>query len=179
MEIRELTLNEIEEAVKLKIDCWTEELAGKAENDLILSEELDFWQNWVETGEQDNDIRLMIGVFKDNIICGVAFSSLAETYDIDEDGIELNGLWIKPEYRGKGYSLHLLKYIIDFYKNFQKKEMVIYSHHYAPSNSYYHEIDASVLRQDLQSDGKLLIDVFIVNLDRLEEKIKKKFRIEV
>jgi GNAT superfamily N-acetyltransferase len=40
---------------------------------------------------------------------GAAFSSFAETYDISENGIELNGLWVDPDHRNKGISLMLIK----------------------------------------------------------------------
>ena len=44
VEVRELTKADMKQVVELKILCWTEELAGKAENSLSTSEELDFWE---------------------------------------------------------------------------------------------------------------------------------------
>ena len=43
--IRQLWEKELEQAMELKISCWTEELAGKAPNTLTVSEQLDFWTN--------------------------------------------------------------------------------------------------------------------------------------
>ena len=64
--IRELTEADMQEAIELKILCWTEELAGKAENTLSLSKELDWWVTWMNSAKENNDIRLLIGAFEDD-----------------------------------------------------------------------------------------------------------------
>ncbi|WP_291574315.1 hypothetical protein [Clostridium sp. UBA4548] len=92
IEIRELTEMDMKEAIGLRILCWTEELAGKAENTLSVEEELEMWVDWMNKAEENNDIRMLVGDFEGGRLLGVAFSSFAETFDIPERGIELNGL---------------------------------------------------------------------------------------
>lgn len=177
--IRNLTTNDMKETIQLKIECWTEELAGKAQNTLDYSKELDFWVNWMNSADKNEDIRLLIGAFEDNKMLGVAFASFAETEDIPEKGIELNGLWVYPEQRGRGVSLKLIVYLLDFFKGIDKEKIVIYNHHYCPSNNFYRKFGANVIRQDEQMGGKLLIDVFIADIDLFKDNIEKslsKFR---
>ncbi len=172
VKIRSLTKDDMQEAIQLKINCWTEELAGKADNTLDYSKELEFWINWMSLAEENNDIRLLIGAFEDNKMLGVAFASFAEVEDIPENGVELNGLWVYPEQRGKGISLMLIIHILDFFKNIGKEKIVIYNHHFAPSNYFYRKFGASVIRQDLQMNGKLLIDVFIADIENFKNNMK-------
>lgn len=169
--IRNLTTDDMKEAIQLKVSCWTEELAGKAENTLSYSKELKFWVEWMSSAEENEDVRLLVGAFEEDKMLGVAFASFAETEDISEKGIELNGLWVYPEQRGRGISLKLMDYILDFYKNIDKEKIVIYNHHYCPSNNFYRNFGANVIRQDEQMDGKLLVDVFLADINVFKNNI--------
>ncbi len=164
IKIRELTETDMHQAMELKILCWTEELAGKAENTLSVSQELEFWINWMNTAQENNDIRLLIGAFENDKMLGVAFGSLAEAFDIPQKGIELNGLWVYPNHRSRGISLMMIIYIIDFYLAKGMESMVIYNPHYAPSNQFYKKFGAKVVKQELQMNGKLLVDVFLTDM---------------
>ncbi len=161
MHIRCLKESDMKEAVKLKIQCWTEELAGEAENSLSLMKELPFWINWMNTEKQHKDIRMLIGAYEGDTMMGVAFASLAEEEDLPEKGIELNGLWVKPIYRGRGVAYSLIKVILDFYQEQGMEKIVIYNLHHSPSNGFYKKLGAKVMREDLQMDGKLRVDVFV------------------
>lgn len=172
MNIRVLTDEEMKTSMSLKSSCWTEELAGKAENTMNAERELAFWLSWRDEAEEHDDIRLTIGAFDDDELLGVAFASKAETTDITENGIELNGLWVYEKHRGRGVSLKLLLYIFDVFEGVGMKDMVIYNHHYAPSNKFYTKFGASLMRQDRQSNGQLLIDVFTVSIATMRHKIR-------
>lgn len=159
--IRSLKTTEIPEAMKLKIESWTEELAGKANNNLILEEEIDFWSTWVSRGKVYNDIRLLIGAFENGELLGIAASNLAKFEDISYNGMELNLLGVDKRHRGRGISIRLILYILNFYQCLGATKAVIYSHHYAPSNAFYPKFGAEILRKEFQEDGKLEVDVFI------------------
>ena len=176
IEIRNLTEMDMEEAIKLKIMCWTEELAGKAENTLSSSQEIDMWVDWMKTGQENNDIRLLIGAFENEKILGVAFSSFAETYDIPERGIELNGLWVYPNHRDRGISLMMMVYILDFYLAKGMEKIVIYNHHYSSSNKFYRKFDAGIVRQEYQMGGKLLVDVFLSDILPMKKNMEKSLK---
>ncbi|WP_432662970.1 GNAT family N-acetyltransferase [Wukongibacter baidiensis] len=177
IKIRELTEADMQQAIELKILCWTEELAGKAENTLTVSEELDFWINWMNTARENNDIRLLIGAFENDKMLGVAFGSLADTFDIPKNGIELNGLWIYTDQRNRGISLMMIIYMLDFYLTKGMEKMVIYNPHYAPSNGFYRKFGAQVVKQEYQMGGKLLIDIFLTDMlsmkRNMENSLKK------
>ena len=173
IEIRELTEADMKQVVELKILCWTEELAGKAENTLSPSEELDFWVDWMHKGQENDDIRLLIGAFENDIILGVAIASFAEAYDIPNKGIELNGLWVYPDHRNRGISLMMFIHLLNFYIEKGMKEIVIYNHHYAPSNEFYRKFGAEVVRQEYQMDGRLLVDIFLADILSLKKNIEQ------
>lgn len=152
-------------------------MAGKAENTLSVSQELNFWREWMHTGEENNDISLLIGALENDKMLGVAFSSFAETFDIPEKGIELNGLWVYPDQRNRGISILMIIYTLNFYMAMGMEKIVVYNHHYASSNQFYCKFGAQVIKQEYQMEGKLLVDVFLVDIlsmkSRMEQSLKK------
>jgi len=82
-------------------------------------------------------------------------------------------LWVYPECRGKRISLKLIVHMLNYYKNIGKEKLVIYNHHFAPSNEFYKKFGATVLRQDKQMGGKLLVDVFISDIDVFKSNVEK------
>lgn len=178
IEIRQLTEVDMKQAIELKILCWTEELAGKAENTLSIPNELEEWLDWMNTAQEHDDIRLLIGAFENDKMFGVAFGSFAETFDILEKGIELNGLWVYPEQRSRGISLIMIIYMLDFYLAKGMEKMVVYNHHYSPSNQFYRKFGAQVTKQEYQMDGALLVDIFLadmLSMKRNMEQVLKKY----
>lgn len=177
IKIRQLTEADMRQASELQILCWTEELAGKAENILSLSEQLDFWVDWMNTAKENNDIRLLIGAFEDDKMLGATFSSFAESSDIPKKGIELNGLWVYPDQRNRGISLMMIIYTLGFYMTEGMEKIAVYNHRYSSSNQFYHKFGAQVARQEYQMGGKLLIDVFLVDIllmkQNMEQSLKK------
>jgi len=176
IKVRELTEMDMEEAIRLRSLCWTEELAGKAENTLLVEEELEMWIDWMNATEENNDIRMLVGAFEGEKLLGVAFSSFAETFDIPERGVELNGLWVYPDQRGRGISLIMMVYILDFYLAKGMESIVIYNHNYAPSNQFYHKLGAKVVRQEYQLNGSLLIDVFLADIAQMKIKMEQSLK---
>lgn len=176
IKIRQLTEVDMHHAIELKVLCWTEELAGKAENNLSISKELDDWIDWIHRAQENNDIRLMIGAFENNKMLGVAFASFAETFDIPEKGIELNGLWVYPDQRNRGISLMLIIYILNFYIEKGMEKIVVYNHHYAPSNQFYRKFGAQVARQEYQMNGRLLVDVLIEDMMLMKKNMERSLK---
>jgi len=152
------------QAAELQILCWTEELAGKAENTISLSKQLDFWVDWMNTAKENNDIRLLIGAFENDKMLGATFSSFAESSDIPKKGIELNGLWVYPDQRNRGISLMMIIYTLDFYMTKGMEKIAVYNHHYSPSNQFYRKFGAQVVRQEYQMGDRLLIDIFLADI---------------
>lgn len=171
--IRSLKSSEIPEAMKLKIDSWTEELAGKAENNLLLHEEMEFWSTWISRGKEYRDTRLLLGAFENGELLGLAASNIAKYDDIAMNGIELNLLAVQKNHRGRGISLRLILYILNFYLCLGAAKVVIYSHHYAPSNTFYSKFGAEILRKEFQEDGKLEVDVFIMDINNFKRMLEK------
>ena len=163
--------DDIPQAMELKILCWTEELAGLADNTLQLTEEIDFWTNWVNSPDEYNDIRVFIGAFEDDELLGVAAASFVESKDAPQKGIELNGLWVFPEHRGKGISLKLILYILDVFIPLGVTRMEVYNPHHAPSNTFYKKYGGVVIRSETQMDGIMPVDIFAFEVLDLKRRI--------
>jgi len=176
IKIRELIELDMKQAIELRFLCWTEELDGKVKNTLSVSQELNLWLDWMNTAKENNDIRLLIGAFENDNMLGVAFGSFAETYDIPEKGIELNGLWVYPDHRRKGISLMMINYLLNFYLAKGMEKIVIYNHHYASSNQFFRKFGAQVFKQEYQMDGRLLVDVFLVDILLMKRNIEQSLK---
>lgn len=157
--IRELLDSDMLEAIQLKALCWPEELAGLSDNKLDIEKEHLYWVDWMHTEVDNNDVRTLLGAFENGQLLGVAFASYAEKEDSD-CGIELNGLWVYPEMRGRGISLMLMIKILNYYHNLGSKEIVIYNYHHSSSNSFYRKFGATVFKSEFQMAEKIPTDVF-------------------
>lgn len=173
MIIRQLTNADMPLAMELKISCWTEELAGKAENTLKHENELKLWTDWMNTSDEHNDIRLLLGAFDGSTMMGVAFASFLDSKDTPEIGIELNGLWVFPQYRGKGVSLKLIMGILDYFIPLGVTRLIVYNAHYSPSNEFYKKFGGTVIESEYQMDGKLPVDIFEFAVCDLKTRIEK------
>jgi GNAT superfamily N-acetyltransferase len=164
----------LKEAIKLKIECWTEELNGIAENDLEFSKTYLFWLNWMNSAEEDNDFRILLGAFVEKKLIGTIFTSLAETLD-HSNAIEINGLFLDKDFRNQGLSYSLMKSALKEYSEMNKTGVIVYSHRKAPSNSFYHHLGGKVIRTDHQMNDLLVVDVFLFDFNSLYGIINKKF----
>lgn len=173
MEICNLTNDDMPLAIELKISCWTEELAGKAKNTLTHEKECAFWTNWMNMPNENNDIRILIGAFEQSHMLGVAFASFLDSKDAPENGIELNGLWVFPQHRGKGVSLKLISELLDYFIPLGVTKMEVYNAHYAPSNEFYKKFGGTVIDSEYQLDGKLPIDIFEFDTRDLKTRLEK------
>lgn len=97
MIIRPLLKNEYQEAIKLRISYWDEELPGVEPNRLKFKDELEFITNWVNSAEEDKDIRIVLGAFDNDHFMGFVGASIAEESDA-KNAVELNYLFVDKEY---------------------------------------------------------------------------------
>ena len=173
MIIRTLKQEEYNEAIDLKVSCWTEELAGKAPNTMDKQKELEFVLEWINSAERYNDIRILYGAFENDVLMGFAAASIAEEED-GQNAIELNYLFVNEKYRGQGLSLKLMNRLFTEFQEKGFQQLIVYNHHYAPSNEFYRKLGGVVVRQDIQGSDKLEIDIFSFDLKDVNQKIQDK-----
>ncbi|WP_177213486.1 GNAT family N-acetyltransferase [Proteiniclasticum ruminis] len=165
------------EAVKLRISCWPEEVGGLSNVELDYTKEYAFWMDWKNRAKENNDVRLLYGVFAQEKMLGVAFGSFVESKEDPQHGVELNGLWVYPKHRGKGVSLILLKRLLEDFSLLGAKKMIIYNYHSAPSNQYYRKLGCVVVDNEVQTKDRILVDIFsgdfrVMNL-RIDQSINR------
>ena len=172
--IKHIENNNYEDAMRLKIDCWSDELAGIATNTLILANEMGRWKKWMDEASLYNDKRITLCAFDGDELVGVVAASFSDEDGI-ENAIELNGLWVNNLYRGKNISIILLSNIINEFKENNINKIIVYNLHTSPSNSYYRKLGFSVLRQVIQkvNDVSLEVDLFYTHIETLNQIINK------
>jgi GNAT superfamily N-acetyltransferase len=174
IEIRTLNEHDLKEAIKLKMLCWPEELADVVEDTLDFDEEYSFWLQWMQTAEEHQDVRTLIGAFENDQMLGVAFASFAEEEDVPVGGMELNGLWVYPNQRGRNIALILIQTLLQKYIPLGIQSMVVYNPHFAPSNTFFLFLGGRIVRKDAQMDGYLLVDIFLFDVEDLANRIDQK-----
>ncbi len=162
----------MDQAITLKLDCWEEELAGKLVWPLNYQTELHFWTNWRYREAEHDDKRTLLGYYEDRKLIATGFSSFADEVDGGKSAVEINGLWVNKNYRSKKLGSNLFYHLITqpAYRDCDK--VVLYNHHYAPSNAYYLKLNGSVLRQEMQCDGQMIVDVFVFDKEDLIERLR-------
>lgn len=172
MVIRLLQDEDYDQAVDLKISCWDEELAGRAPNRRVKTEEYEFITRWVSTATEHSDIRLAYGVFEGPELLGFAAASMANPSDA-VNGIEINYLYVKKEHRRRGLALKLLDKLLTEFDGQGIQKVVAYCHHYAPSNTFYRKLSGRVVRQDIQGAplDQLKVDVFVMDFKNLKRRL--------
>lgn len=171
MLIRKLSNEELSLAVDLRIDCWNNDYIDVVPTDAIDKEkELAFITSWIN--EKCDDVRRIYGVFYDEKFAGFVGASIAAKED-SENGIELNYLFVKNEYRGNGLGIKLIKAIADEFIQYGFRELILYNWNQLPSNNFYLYIGGKVKRQEIQTiNGRdILMDVFIWNLEQIIKKL--------
>lgn len=167
MELKHLYEEDMNQAITLKLDCWEEELAGKLVWPLKYQQELNFWKHWRHHEFEHNDKRTMLGYYQGRKLLATGFCSFADDVDGGHDAIEINGLWVAKDHRGQNLGSSLFYHLINQPAYGNCNHVILYNHHYAPSNAYYRKLNGVVIRQDLQCDGKMLVDVFQFEKDKL------------
>ncbi|MBU5427426.1 GNAT family N-acetyltransferase [Tissierella pigra] len=164
MLIRKLYDEELYKAVDLLIECWNDDYRGVVlTNTIDREEKLKYLTSWIN--EKYDDIRRIYGAFDGEKFAGFVGASIAEREDSD-DGVELSYLFVKREYRRRGLGIKLIKSIVDEFKVYGFRELIVYNWHEVSSNKYYLYLGGKVKKQVVQSPkGKdTLVDVFVWNL---------------
>lgn len=164
MLIRRLSNEELYKAVDLRIECWNNDYRGVIPpNVMDREEELEFLISWIN--EKCDDIRRIYGVFDGEKFAGFVGASIAEKEDSD-NGVELNYLFVDQEYRERGLGLKLIKAVVDEFKVYGYRELIVYNWHGVLSNKYYLYLGGKVKKQVIQSlkGQDTLVDVFVWDL---------------
>lgn len=162
MRICYLKPHDIPQMVALKLLCWPEEINGLSSYTPDASSEVLFWQEWMKNQNLAEDKRTLLGIFQQEQLIGVGIASFAESLDAD-NGIEINGLWIHPQYRKQGLAIYLFYHLLSNYYSLNKIKIIIYTFHHALSRSFYDQFQAKTMRHDTQLAEKVLVDILEID----------------
>jgi len=99
---------------------------------------------------------------------GYVVASKNEEEPLEYD-TEINALFIRKDYRGRGISLKLFYTIAEELKKNGFSKLLIYNFKDSSSNGYYKKLGGRVIRQVVQTCGgkELGVDIFGWELDNL------------
>lgn len=171
--IRTLNRDEYRSAMSIRLSCFHEETGGLVDPPCTLDEVTLHWTTWMDAAEQDNDIRITIAAFDDDVMIAVAAASFSEETELGDIGIELNGLWVDSSYRGRGLSIRLISELIALFSDKDIKHVVVYNYRCAPSNKFYPHIGFSLLKSEIQTIDSIdfTVDIFYIKLDDLHLRV--------
>lgn len=167
MIIRELRKEDFSQAIDLRITSFDEQLQGSVPNTMNKEDDLRSMIEWIDSAQQNNDVRLLYGAFENDIFLGFAGASIADESD-SKNGIELNYLFVKEEFRGKGISLKLISELLSEFSSKSFEEVVVYNFNIAASNKYYRKLGGKVINEISVMEDQLLIDVFSFDFEGLK-----------
>lgn len=173
--IRGLRGSEIEQAVRLKVDCEDNDFPGIIEpGTFSYDDELDFITSWI-TDRDALDIRRLYGSFRGDMLNGFIGASLAEKADCD-CGVEINYLFVKERFRGQKIGLKLLKTVIEEFISYHINKVIVYCYHESAANAFYTNLKAELSKQIIQylKGIPIIVDVFIWNISELNNLLREK-----
>lgn len=177
IEIRRAKEEEIYETAVIYVDCWREDykhfVPRKVLEDFNIEKEAEECREWLY--EECEDKRFLYCAFINNCLVGYVTASKNSKEPI-EYYTEINGLFVRKDYRGKGISLKLLYSIVDELKLNNFSKVLLYNFKDSYSNGYYRKLSGEVIREITQNCGgkELDVDIFGWKLDELGIVLKKK-----
>ncbi|OHE25551.1 MAG: hypothetical protein A2Y45_06070 [Tenericutes bacterium GWC2_34_14] len=173
--INRLNQETLKDAVHLKVISWQEELNGKVKDELDEKSVYQEMLHWMLTEEVDHDKRILLGAFDHDKVIGAIFLSYADKV-FGESALELNGLWVDQHYRGMYLSLRLMKEGFTYYQEDHVDKLIVYTHRFAPSRSFYLNLGGQIIKSETQLNGQLIIDIFSFDLEVLTQKLENKLK---
>ena len=174
MEIRELTVDDLPLAARLRISSWESDYAGIIPSGILqLETEVERMKDWLDNEAEDHF--KLIGAFDGDRLAGFTGGAMADTAD-SECGYELYYLFVDPEYRGQRLSLQLLSRIIKAFQAYCFHEIIVYNFAETPSNSFYRKLGGKV-RRSYTADVKgtpCAVDIFAFDAGELARTVREK-----
>lgn len=177
IEIRRVKENEIYKTAVIYVDCWRSDykhfVPEKVLETFNVEKEAEECKEWLY--EECDDKRLIYCAFINDFMVGYVTAS-KNSEEPKEYDTEINGLFVRKDYRGKGISLKLLYCIVEELKLNNFSKVLLYNFKDSYSNEYYRKLNGEVIQEITQSCGgkELDIDIFGWKLDELGIVIKKK-----
>lgn len=178
LQIREITDNEVFETAVIYIECWQNDYAGIVPEHVLQKfdpeEEAAECREWLATEPSSK----IFAAFADGQMVGyIAFSR--NTEEPLEYEMEVNGFFVRNEYRNYGIGLRLLHQTGKYLQEKGFSSVVFYNFKESKSNQYYRSLNGQVVKQVTQQCGgkSLEVEVFGWKFDdlltTLEHKLHK------
>lgn len=179
--IRPIQPKEIFETAVIFVECWRKDynhiVPAKVLESFDLQQEADECKEWLYA--DCDDIRLLYAAFVDDNMVGYISASLVEDdFDLDYE-IEINGLFVRQDFRGKGIGIKLMQEMITAFKEKGYTSVILYNWKELDSNQFYRSLKGEVVKEEEQNCGGNLLATEIFGwqfdslLATLDQKLKK------
>ena len=161
MDIKILRKTDYKEAIKIK-EKYMNSNQELSKNMFDKEKELKFLNDWMN--EKRDDVRIMLGAYEEERLCGFIGGSYAEDYD-SSNGFEINYLFIDEKKQKKGIGKSLIYRLCELFFYEFKDDVIVYTHRELPANAYYKQLGFSGLREEKQGD--MSVEVLNMNIQKL------------
>jgi GNAT superfamily N-acetyltransferase len=179
LKIREIKgEKEIRETSEIYIECWQNDYVGfippETLNNLNIDNEAKECGEWLE---QDERNQLFAGFLDHKMVGYISVSPHTEEPKAYQ--MEISGLFVRKDYRNKGFGIELLSYAVRELINQEVKRIIVYSYQDSGSNGYYRSLGGEAIKKEIQYvEGKPLEVVcfgwdtknLLINLEKKLEK---------
>lgn len=176
--IRPIQSEEIYETVVIFVECWKNDykhiVPAKVLESFNLQQEADECKEWLYADCED--VRLLYAAFVDDKMVGYISASLVEDdFDLDYE-VEINGLFVCHEYRGKGVGIKLMQVMIAAFKERGFTSVILYNWKELSSNQLYRNLKGEVVKQEVQNCGGVMLstEIFGWQMDSLLNILNQK-----
>ncbi len=146
---------------EIYIQCLQKDYYFKPEEylkKLNLMQEVEECQEWLKEDPENN---LIFVAEKHKKILGYVSTGLNKEEPLDYEG-ELTGLFVHPDYQGKGIGLCLMQTGCEAFKSLKIEKFLVYNYRRSRANRFYRNLGGFVVRTETQKPGgmPLITDVF-------------------
>ncbi len=180
MKIEKINKHDIKYISEINIICKNNDyrnfMGEEFFNNLSLSEEIRWREEWLF--DNNKDIRIGYKSIINNEIVGYIISSLADKRD-SKSGLEINEIFVLPEFRGRYISFKLIDKILNTFPE-KCKDIIVYNFKESKSNSYYKSLGGRSIRTDIQKVSGLnkAVTIFKWDYNKFHRIVKNKLKKE-
>jgi len=176
--IREVKPQEVLDTARIYIDCWQrdyrEVVPEEMLNNMSLEQEAEECSQWLYGNE---DLTLLYVAMDDSKMAGYIAASPNTEHPLEYE-MEINGLFVERQYRGRGIGLRLMNYMMKELAKRGFAKVLLYNFKDTKSNGFYKSLGGRVVSQQIQRPGgrEAVVDIFGWDVAELQNTLGEKLK---
>jgi GNAT superfamily N-acetyltransferase len=166
--IRPIEPNELPKTVDIYLDCIRTDYNFMPQHYLNTKNQEDELAECKEWLYRPDGHPQIFAAMDSQVMAGYIALSQNTAEPMEYEG-EVNGFFIRKEYRAQGIGLMLLRRGLEYFQELGYTGLVIYNYRISAANAYYRMLGGKVVKQEIQTAGgmELETDIFGYKIDSL------------